>query len=324
MNLTHGGEDTVSGSVAHGHGQGSPDNDGFQLYSTALSVTIAIGCSLLILNILIFAAFYYQRDKRRNSNDGNDGRDSPHSQLGSSSLLGSHHQIRRKENGQIVQLTGPQHPMPNICGELPAVHPSSGSSECGDVYGSNIHPHRMATLKRGDMKQTSQQQQQQHQTLQRGSNNPSSLNLKNNYEMTMPDAIIAAAMMNISFDSLRHDGSPDYSRMTNINKSFGRRSSLTMKEQLPGTATGQAGNNTGSSSGTQKYESGSQTCPRPPKRTTPTVKFSPETNVSTTAGTSSAESSSYAGYSQISSQTLKPSLKKNYTNYSPVLDDLKV
>lgn len=42
----------------------SPD-DGFAAYSTALSVTIAIGCSLLILNVLIFAGVYYQRDKSR-------------------------------------------------------------------------------------------------------------------------------------------------------------------------------------------------------------------------------------------------------------------
>lgn len=34
-------------------------------YSTALNVTIAIGCSLLVLNILIFAGVYYQRDKTR-------------------------------------------------------------------------------------------------------------------------------------------------------------------------------------------------------------------------------------------------------------------
>ena len=34
-------------------------------YSTALSVTIAIGCSLLILNMLIFAGVYYQLDKNR-------------------------------------------------------------------------------------------------------------------------------------------------------------------------------------------------------------------------------------------------------------------
>ena len=38
-------------------------------YSTALSVTIAIGCSLLVLNILIFTAVYYQRDRSRNQND---------------------------------------------------------------------------------------------------------------------------------------------------------------------------------------------------------------------------------------------------------------
>ena len=47
-----------------GHHQPSVQ-DGFAAYSTALSVTIAIGCSLLILNVLIFAGVYYQRDKSR-------------------------------------------------------------------------------------------------------------------------------------------------------------------------------------------------------------------------------------------------------------------
>ncbi|CAG7834562.1 unnamed protein product, partial [Allacma fusca] len=37
----------------------------FSPYSTALSATIAIGCSLLILNVFIFALVYYQRDKKR-------------------------------------------------------------------------------------------------------------------------------------------------------------------------------------------------------------------------------------------------------------------
>ncbi|XP_034947404.1 neuroligin-4, X-linked-like isoform X2 [Chelonus insularis] len=41
------------------------DASGYTAYSTALSVTIAIGCSLLILNVLIFAGVYYQRDKNR-------------------------------------------------------------------------------------------------------------------------------------------------------------------------------------------------------------------------------------------------------------------
>ncbi|XP_037075291.1 LOW QUALITY PROTEIN: neuroligin-2-like [Pollicipes pollicipes] len=39
--------------------------DAFSAYSTALSVTVAIGCSLLVLNILILAGVYYQREKGR-------------------------------------------------------------------------------------------------------------------------------------------------------------------------------------------------------------------------------------------------------------------
>lgn len=41
-----------------------PGFNSFANYSTALSVTIAIGCSLLVLNLLIFAAVYYQREHR--------------------------------------------------------------------------------------------------------------------------------------------------------------------------------------------------------------------------------------------------------------------
>ena len=44
------------------------DKEGLSSYSTALSVTIAIGCSLLVLNVLIFTAVYYQRDRHRSSN----------------------------------------------------------------------------------------------------------------------------------------------------------------------------------------------------------------------------------------------------------------
>lgn len=52
------------GLTGAGHGKSS-DTDHYGAYSTALSVTIAIGCSLLILNVLIFAGVYYQRDKQR-------------------------------------------------------------------------------------------------------------------------------------------------------------------------------------------------------------------------------------------------------------------
>lgn len=54
-NNAAGAGDTLSGFEA----------TGYAAYSTALSVTIAIGCSLLILNVLIFAGVYYQRDKTR-------------------------------------------------------------------------------------------------------------------------------------------------------------------------------------------------------------------------------------------------------------------
>lgn len=39
-------------------------NNQFQSYSTALAVTIGVGCFLLLLNILIFAGIYYQRERR--------------------------------------------------------------------------------------------------------------------------------------------------------------------------------------------------------------------------------------------------------------------
>jgi hypothetical protein len=47
---------------------------GYVAYSTALSVTIAIGCSLLILNVLIFAGVYYKKDGgRRGGTNGGSG-----------------------------------------------------------------------------------------------------------------------------------------------------------------------------------------------------------------------------------------------------------
>jgi hypothetical protein len=38
----------------------------YQSYTTALTVTIGVGCFLLLLNVFIFAAIYYQREKRAN------------------------------------------------------------------------------------------------------------------------------------------------------------------------------------------------------------------------------------------------------------------
>lgn len=38
----------------------------FQSYATALTVTVTVGCLLLLLNVLIFAGIYYQREKQVN------------------------------------------------------------------------------------------------------------------------------------------------------------------------------------------------------------------------------------------------------------------
>lgn len=60
--LSNGSRSLVFGGGSTGKvGETEP----YSAYSTALSVTIAIGCSLLILNVLIFAGVYYQRDKQR-------------------------------------------------------------------------------------------------------------------------------------------------------------------------------------------------------------------------------------------------------------------
>lgn len=77
-----------------------PVEDGFAAYSTALSVTIAIGCSLLILNVLIFAGVYYQRDKTRMNENGGGG---------GSGGGGVGQPKKRNENGQMPN---------NICGDL--------------------------------------------------------------------------------------------------------------------------------------------------------------------------------------------------------------
>lgn len=87
-----------------GNDQNASSDDGFAAYSTALSVTIAIGCSLLILNVLIFAGVYYQRDKTRLNEPRN----------GSAGQMGHHGTLnsvlkKRNENGQMPN---------NICGEL--------------------------------------------------------------------------------------------------------------------------------------------------------------------------------------------------------------
>jgi len=100
-----------------------PSEDGFAAYSTALSVTIAIGCSLLILNVLIFAGVYYQRDKTR--------------------LNEPRPMKKRNENGQMPN---------NICGDLETltIHTKSDPST---ILGHHHAMHQMPPPEFADLPQ---------------------------------------------------------------------------------------------------------------------------------------------------------------------------
>ncbi|PNF14591.1 hypothetical protein B7P43_G13290 [Cryptotermes secundus] len=105
-------DDASSAAAAASASPPQQPEDGFAAYSTALSVTIAIGCSLLILNVLIFAGVYYQRDKTRLHQEG-----------GGQGGVGK----KRAENGQ----------MPNsICGDLLVVD-GSGAGSTTNIKGSD-------------------------------------------------------------------------------------------------------------------------------------------------------------------------------------------
>lgn len=101
-------DDASSAAAAASASPPQQPEDGFAAYSTALSVTIAIGCSLLILNVLIFAGVYYQRDKTRLHQEEGAGK-------------------KRAENGQ----------MPNsICGDLLVVD-GGGGGNTTNIKGSD-------------------------------------------------------------------------------------------------------------------------------------------------------------------------------------------
>ncbi|XP_033221230.1 neuroligin-4, Y-linked [Belonocnema kinseyi] len=97
----------IPSESASGETAAQPE-DGFAAYSTALSVTIAIGCSLLILNVLIFAGVYYQRDKHIYHTDSN----------------------KFQNNGQMPN---------NICGEIEKKIQDRN-------FGKHVAPHELASL----------------------------------------------------------------------------------------------------------------------------------------------------------------------------------
>ncbi|XP_034232919.1 neuroligin-1-like [Thrips palmi] len=90
----------AGGAATHGADGLPPEPDGFAAYSTALSATVAIGCTLLLLNMLVFACVFRQRDKHRDRGD-----------RGSSSDAGSSGTLKKRaENGQIhASVCGSEH-----------------------------------------------------------------------------------------------------------------------------------------------------------------------------------------------------------------------
>ncbi|XP_049855482.1 neuroligin-2-like [Schistocerca gregaria] len=124
-------EDSASAISASAAAPPQQPEDGFAAYSTALSVTIAIGCSLLILNVLIFAGVYYQRDKTRlqgGSGGGGPGGGGGGVGGGAAAVVGK----KRSENGQ----------MPNsICGDLLVA--DSGKGDPHGPHHHHAHHHQM-------------------------------------------------------------------------------------------------------------------------------------------------------------------------------------
>ncbi|XP_053671235.1 neuroligin-4, Y-linked [Anopheles nili] len=137
---SEGSDDDGTGSAGPGTGAGSSSQeDGFAAYSTALSVTIAIGCSLLILNVLIFAGVYYQRDKTRLNE--------PRSGAGLGP--GGHGTLqtkKRTENGQMPN---------NICGELEGltIHAKSDPSTILGHHHPALQHHQMPPPEFADLPQ---------------------------------------------------------------------------------------------------------------------------------------------------------------------------
>ena len=72
-------------------------------YATALSVTIAIGCSLLILNMLIFAGVYYQLD-RNAKNRGPESTTTPKRSAISIASAAGHNHLHHHHNADDVRI----------------------------------------------------------------------------------------------------------------------------------------------------------------------------------------------------------------------------
>lgn len=166
-----------------------PTEDGFAAYSTALSVTIAIGCSLLILNVLIFAGVYYQRDKtrlneptrvikKRNENGqmpnnicGDLETLTIHSKNDPSTILGHHHSMHQMPPPEFADLPQRVPPAPKHLKSMPSDQ-NMLPPHALQMIGSNC-----STLtKKSCVKNNMNHQNHQHQSSNSGVNSNSQQN----------------------------------------------------------------------------------------------------------------------------------------------------
>ncbi|CDQ82003.1 unnamed protein product [Oncorhynchus mykiss] len=89
----------------------NPFPDEIRDYSTELSVTVAVGASLLFLNVLAFAALYYKRDKRHELLQRRHRRLSPQRGMGTAMGLGmggvgapSHNDLALSQEEELMSL----------------------------------------------------------------------------------------------------------------------------------------------------------------------------------------------------------------------------
>lgn len=168
---------------------------GYAAYSTALSVTIAIGCSLLILNVLIFAGVYYQRDKTRlevkslqkqysqrgpgsGGVSGVGGMQGMHQQLSYDPIKHAHYHLGHSQNANVIVDVENHHDLlltttdlksPHICANAAMQINSGGQGakiplgEPGSLAGGGSG--KMVTLPPSALKNSNQQQQQQSMVL---------------------------------------------------------------------------------------------------------------------------------------------------------------
>lgn len=178
---------------------------GYAAYSTALSVTIAIGCSLLILNVLIFAGVYYQRDKTRlevkslqkqyqqrgGPGGGGGGMQgmAMHQQLSYDPIKHAHYHLGHSQNANVIVdveshhdtgallLTTTDLKSPHICANAMQINTGGGQGAKvplggGEQQGSG----KTVTLPPSALKNSNHQQQQQQQQSMNMSMNPGTNN----------------------------------------------------------------------------------------------------------------------------------------------------